>query len=131
MRHSLLLVMFLLAASASASKEGALAFRTFRFESRDASGPVVVTGAQGDRGITSLRVSAFRKSFTLTPEHLKLLRGLIVNSVQLSGEGGYKELGGRTLYLILSMGFTDGTPHAKLVTLDERGDIKIQDVQPR
>ena len=129
MRHPLLLVMLLLAANASASEEGALAFRTFRFESRDASGPIVVTGAQGDQGITSLHVSAFRKSFTLSPAQLKQLRGLIVNAVQLSGEGGYKELGGRTLYLVLSMGFTDGTPHAKLITLDERGDIKVEDVQ--
>ena len=133
MRHSLLIVASICALlrAASASEEGAFEFRTFRFESRDESGPVVITGAQGDHGITSLNISAFRKSFTLSPAKLKQLRGLIVNGVQLSGEGGYKELGGRTLYLILSMGFTSGTTQAKLVSLDERGDIKVEDVQRR
>ena len=115
----------------SASEEGAFEFRTFHFESSDESGPVVVTGAQGDHGITSLKVSAFRRSFTLTAGQLKQLRGLIVNGVQLSGEGGYKELGGRTLYLTLSTGFTSGITQAKLVSLNERGDIKVENVRRR
>jgi hypothetical protein len=112
-----------------ASQEGAFAFRKFRFESFDESGPVVVSGTQKDTGIDTLRIDAFRRSFMLTPAQLKQLRGLIVNGVQLSGEGGYKELGGRTLYLILSMGFTSGTTNAKLVSVNERGDIEIQNVQ--
>ena len=133
MRHSLLFVaslcVLLLAGSSSGSEEGAFEFRTFRFESHDESGPVVVSGTQGDRGITGLRITAFQRSFTLTPAQLKQLRGLIVNGVQLSGEGGYKELGGRTLYLILSMGFTSGIANAKLVSVNERADIKIENVQ--
>jgi hypothetical protein len=133
MRHSLLFVASLsvvsLATSVAASEEGAYEFRRFRFESVDESGPAVVTGAQGDHGITSLHITAFRKSFTLTPAQLKQLRGLIANGVQLSGEGGYKELGGRTLYLILSVGFTSGTSQAKLVSVNERGDIKVENVQ--
>jgi len=112
-----------------ASEEGAFTFRKFRFESADESGPVVVSGTQKDTGIDTLRIDAFRRSFTLTPAQLKQLRGLIVNGVQLSGEGGYKELGGRTLYLILSMGFTSGSANAKLVSLNERGDVKIENVQ--
>ena len=133
MRRSFLIVVFLCALLrvVSASEEGAFEFRTFRFESRDESGPVFVAGVQGDHGITSLKVSAFRKSFTLTPAQLKQLRGLSVNGVQLSGEGGYKELGGRTLYLIFSMGFTSGITQAKLVSVNERGDIKVENVQRR
>ena len=119
----------LVAASASASEVGAYEFTKFRFESHDESGPVVITGTQGDQGIISLHITAFGKSFTLTPAQLKQLRGLIVNGVQLSGEGGYKELGGRTLYLILSMGFTSGSTNAKLVSVNERGDVKIENAQ--
>ena len=113
MRHSLLFVGslcgFLVAASVTASEVAAYEFRAFRFESRDVSGPVTVTGTQGDYGITALQITAFRKSFTLTPAQLKQLRGLRVNQVQLTGEGGYRGLGGRTLYLLLSMGFESGT----------------------
>jgi hypothetical protein len=112
-----------------ASEESAFTFRKFRFESADESGPVVVSGTQKETGIDTLRIDAFRRSFTLTPAQLKQLRGLIVNGVQLSGEGGYKELGGRTLYLILSMGFTSGSTNAKLVSVNERGDVKIENVQ--
>jgi hypothetical protein len=130
-RYQSLLVMaaLLCAGSILASEEGAFTLRKFRFESFDESGPVVVSGTQKDTGIDTLRIDAFRKSFTLTPVQLKQLRGLIVNGVQLSGEGGYKELGGRTLYLILSMGFTSGVANAKLVSVNERGDVKIENVQ--
>jgi hypothetical protein len=124
-----LLAPFLLASGAAASEEHVFEFRTFRFESVDESGPVIVSGTQGEHGITALHITAFRKSFTLTPGQLKQLRGLIVNGVQLSGEGGYTELGGRTLYLILSTSFTSGATNAKLVTVNERGDIKIESVQ--
>jgi hypothetical protein len=51
--------------------------------------------------------------------------------VQLSGEAGYKQLGGRTLYLILSMGFTSGSRDEKLVSVNERGGGKIENVQRR
>ena len=74
---------FLFASSVAASEEGAFILRTFRFESFDESGPVVVSGTQSDRGIDALRVNAFRKSFVLAPTHLKKLRGLMVNGIQI------------------------------------------------
>ena len=116
----------LVAASASASEVGAYEFTKFRFESHDESGPVVITGTQGDHGIISLHITAFGKSFTLTPAQLKQLRGLMVNQVQLTGEGGYRGLGGRTLYLLLSMGFESGTVKSKLVSISEENGVKIE-----
>jgi hypothetical protein len=121
-----LLFGFLLVGIARASEEGAFEFQKFRFESRDESGPVVIQGAQGDHGISALRITAFRKSFKLAPAQLKQLRGLIVNGVQLSGEGGYRGLGGRTLYLVLSMGFSSGITNSRLVTISEEDGIKIE-----
>jgi hypothetical protein len=128
MRQSLLIAASLcvLLRVVSASEEAAFGFRTFRFESRDESGPVVVAGTQGDHGITSLHITAFRKSFTLTPAQLKQLHGLTVNNVQLSGEGGYTGLGGRTLYLLLSMGFTSGRTESRFVTISEENGVKVQ-----
>jgi hypothetical protein len=120
----------LLSASALASEEGALRLRQFRFEALDKSGPIIVSGTQSDTGIDRLRIDAFGKSYTLTRSHLEQLRGLIMNGAQLSSEGGYAELGGRTIYLVLSMGFTDGIAKSKLVTLTERGDIHVEDGRP-
>ena len=101
-------ILTVFASSVAASEEGAFTLRKFRFESFDESGPVVVSGTQGDKGIESLEIRALKKTFTLTPAQLKQLRGLIVNGMQLSGEGGYPQFGGRTVYLILSFGFTSG-----------------------
>jgi hypothetical protein len=102
------LALTLIFASATASEEGAFTFHKFRFESRDESGTVIVSGTAQFKSIDSLRIDAFHKSFTLTAAQLKQLRGLILNSIQLSGEGGYAEFGGRTIYLLLSTGFTSG-----------------------
>ena len=127
----LVAVITALICSATASEEGAFTFHKFRFESRDESGPVVVSGTAQFNSIESLRIDAFHRSFALKTAQLKQLRGLILNSVQLSGEGGYAELGGRTIYLLLSTGFTSGITQSKLVTVNERGDIKIENVQRR
>ena len=117
------------ASSSVASEEGAFALRKFHFESSDESGPVFVSGTQNDKGIESLEIRALGKNFTLTSAHLNQLRGLIVNGVQLSGEGGYSELGGRTIYIKLSMGFTERIVKSQLVTVNERGDITIGNVE--
>lgn len=109
-----------------ASEESVRIFKTFRFEASDESGPVVISGTQNDSGISSLQIAAFRRSFTLAPAQLKQLRGLMVNGMQLSGEPGYESLGGRTLYLLLSMGFSSGTTKAKLISVNQRGDIKVE-----
>jgi hypothetical protein len=53
----------------------------------------------------------------------------MANSIQLSYEHGYKDLGGRTIYLLMTMGFTSGVPQGKLVSVTERGDIKIEDIK--
>ena len=113
-------------ASASASQVAAYEFRKFRFESRDESGPVIVMGTLGDHGITSLHITAFRKSFILTPVQLKQLRGLMLNQVQLAGEPGWRGVGGRTLYLVLSMGFNSHVVESRLVTISEENGVKIE-----
>jgi hypothetical protein len=117
--------------SVIASEESVRTFKTFRFEASDESGPVVISGTQNDSGISSLQIAAFRRSFTLAPAQLKQLRGLMVNGVHLSGEPGYEPVGGRTLYLLLSMGFSSGISAAKLISVNQRGDIKVEAWKPR
>jgi hypothetical protein len=81
-------------ASARASQEGAMALSSFTFQSNGIdTGAVSVSGTQDVTGITALSIKAFGRDFSLTRAQVQELKGMIVNGVQLSGEGGYAELG--------------------------------------
>src|SRR5262245_30302230 len=126
-RLLMLLVAFGATGAVFASQEGVLVLGAFRVESPGIgeSGPVVVSGTRNSKGIENLRVEAFGKQFNLTQEQLKSLSGVLVNGLQLSYEGGYRELGGRTLYLLFSMGFTSGITQRRFVVITENGSVKI------
>lgn len=126
-----IVLVFLLGAPGGvfASQEGILAWSSFSVHSAGIgnSGPVDVSGDYGDAGLTRLTINAFGRTFTLSRAQLQEFKGVHLNGMRLSYEAGYAELGGRTAYLVLSMGFTSGTRAAKLVTVNERGDISITD----
>ena len=115
--------------SALASKEGILRMATFELTSDGIgeSGPVRISGKQGDDGISKLTVTAFGKRFDLDEAQLAKVRGLPINGLQMSYEAGYRELGGRTVYIVLSKGFTAGTVGQKFVVVSESGAIKVTD----
>ena len=123
----LLVVAWIIAQVAGASQEGALVIGSFRLESPGIgeSGSVIVSGTQGSRGIESLKVEAFEKQFILDQPQLQQLNGFRFNGVQLSYERGYKELGGRTLYLLFSLGFTSGVVERRFVVITESGSVKV------
>jgi hypothetical protein len=111
-----------------ASDEGILPLNTFAMTSSglDDSGPVSVCGAQTTTGISKLTIKAFGHNYSLTKAQLTELSGLRVNGIQCSFEMGYKETGGRTLYVLLTKGWTTGQTEGKLLIVTERGDIKIK-----
>jgi hypothetical protein len=115
--------------SVHASKEDILTLSSFTIESAGigASGPVRVTGSQDTKGITTIRINAFEKEFIPSEAQLSSLRDLTANGIQLSYEAGYNELGGRTIYLIFSKGFTSGKEQTQLVVLKENGQITVTD----
>jgi hypothetical protein len=124
---SFALLAFLGSSHARASQEGAMALSSFSFQSTGVDwGTVSVSGTQNATGITALTIKAFRRDFVLTRAQLQELKGVIVNGFQLSGEGGYPELGGKTVYLQLSMGFTSGVHSGKRVIVNERGNLTIE-----
>jgi hypothetical protein len=116
-------------ASVFASKEGILRMGSFELTSDGIgeSGPVTISGRQGDKGISKLTISAFGKRFELDEAQLVQVQGLPVNGLQLSYEVGYKDLGGRTLYIGLSKAFTSGIVGQKFVVVTEDGAIKVAD----
>ena len=116
---------------ASASQEGMLGWSSFAVESSGigASGVVRVTGTRRDRVLTSFTVEAFGRTFVLREAQLQQLTDFFVNGMQLSYEHGYPELGGRTLYILVSGGFISGVRSSKLIRMSERGDIEISRVR--
>lgn len=130
--HRLLLVLFWVIAvffslSVKSSQEGVLVLSDFTVSSRSIgeSGPVTVSGTQTTDGIASLRVNAFGRAIVANPAQLKDLRGFFANGMQLTYESGYKELGGRTVYIVLVKGFTSGTQATQRVEVNERGDFRV------
>ncbi len=112
---------------AFASMEGLLPLGTIRIESPGIgkSGSVILSGVQTAQGLQSLTIEAFGKKFQLSPAQLQEFQGGLFNGVQLSYESGYKELGGRTIYVLISKGFTSGTVLQKYVIVTESGTIKV------
>jgi len=118
--------------SAIASKEGILAFSSFRLASAGigSSGEVVVEGRQDAEGqITALTINAFGKNYVVPKEQLTKLAELRSNGIRISYEHGYPELGGRTVYIQLQMGFTSSTRMEALISLSENGEIKVGNIQ--
>jgi hypothetical protein len=132
MRLTIALLLLAFTSVAYASKEGILAFSSFRLESTGigSSGKVVIEGQQDERGhIVSLKVEAFGKTFEVPKEKLGGLAELPSNGVRISYEHGYAELGGRTIYVELQMGFTSGTRKQALVTIAESGAIEVSPIE--
>ena len=136
MKRVLFILLLAVASAAYASQEGILALSSFRLESAGigSSGKVVVEGKQNEKSqIVSLKVSAFGKDYVVPKEKLAGLSELLANGIRISYEAGYAELGGRTIYVQLQMGFTSHTRMQVLVTVTEDGKIevgKIEKAQP-
>jgi hypothetical protein len=127
----LAIVLLLLAASQTyGSQEGMLGWSLFSIESEGigSSGPVTISGKQNATGVTAMTIKAFGRVYELGKEQLDLLKPMRVNGMQLSYEGGFKDQGGRTLYIQLSSGFfVSGIKARKFVVMKERGDVVVQE----
>jgi hypothetical protein len=113
---------------ARASQEGQLAWSSFSVESPGigSSGPVTISGRQAATGLTAMTIKAFDRQIALAKPQLDALKPLRMNGMQLSFDTGYKELGGRTLYVQLLSGFVaSGDRVEKVLVITERGDIEV------
>jgi hypothetical protein len=127
MRIAVFTVLLIFSMTAFASQEGVLAFDNLHVDSKGIgeSGPVVVDVIQRDRGIQRFSVHAFDRSYELTESQLRELGPGMYNSIQVSYERGYKELGGRTIYIKVSMAFTSAVERSKFIVITEAGSITL------
>lgn len=121
----------LLVASTSlrASQEAVVAFTNLHFESQGIgeSESVIIDANQSHNGVQRFSVRAFGKLHQLTDLQLKALGAGQYNSVQVNCEGGYRELGGRTIYIKISMAFNSGEVRSKTIVIKEAGSVEVKD----
>jgi hypothetical protein len=131
-RLALAILLVGVAGSAYASQEGTLPISSFRLESdgAGASGKITVEGKQNAKAqLIELKIKAFGKDYVVPAKKLGLLAELRANGIRISYESGYKELGGKTVYIQLQMGFTSHTLQTALITITENGEIEVSEVQ--
>jgi len=125
-----LLIPVLFAQPAYASKEGGLLLSRVVLDSpgMDESGPVHVEMKRSDSGIETLHVSAFGKTETVPSELLQLIKEKKwLNGIQLSWEKGYREMGGKTVYVALTEGATWGAVVVAVIGFSEDGKFRLLD----
>ena len=127
-RTAFALLMLSISSWAWASQEGVLSLSSFQFSSAGIgnSGSVTISGEQNAQRFLSLTVSAFGRRVSLNQEQLAKLKSVLCNGVQMSYESGWKEVGGRTVYIVLSMGFTSGVESSQIVSVNERGVVEVR-----
>jgi hypothetical protein len=118
----------LITSLAGASEEGILPLGKFSLSSDglDNSGSVTVTGSISKTGFASLSINAFGKTVDLNKKQLALIDGMMVNGIQMTFEEGYKEMGGKTVYVQFSRGFSSGIKATKVISVNEAGEIKVE-----
>ncbi len=112
-----------------ASQEGVLTLSDFTIQSKGIgeSGPVKISGKQNDKNeFTELTIKAFGKVYNISKENLKKIPKKYYNGIQLSYEAGYKELGGKTIYIVFMSGFLSGIREKTLITITEQGSVKVE-----
>lgn len=122
------IITFLVVQNAFASKEGVLPFSEFKIESRGIgdSGIVVVEGVKDTAGkYKKLTVKAFGKVIEVSNDVLSQIPSEYQNGIQLSYEGGYKELGGRSIYIVFQRGFTSGIVESFIIAITEDGSSRV------
>lgn len=111
---------------ADASRERYLEFDEFRIEANAGGdiGPVVVTGNRNVRGsLDSLQVEFLEMNVNV-PESVLSEIPRYANGIRLSAESGYLELGGRTIYVVLSQAGASSPP-----TCDDQWIIAVSELQ--
>jgi hypothetical protein len=124
------LLSFILAQPASASKEGGLSLYSVMLDSpgTNESGPVHVEMKRSDEGIEKLMVAAFGRNETAPSQLLQSIKEKKwLNGVQLSGEKGYQFTGGRTVYVSLTEGGSWGAVVVAVIGFSEDGKFRVVD----
>tara|TARA_B100000315_G_C14468731_1_gene537269 strand:- start:666 stop:1064 length:399 start_codon:yes stop_codon:yes gene_type:complete len=129
MKKILLIIVVLLSSTSftSASEEGVLQFEEFHIKSKGIgrSGPVSVVGEKNLEGTyKNIVVHAFGKSKKVPATILRKIPKYH-NGIQLTYEAGYKELGGRSIYIQFQKGFIFGESEKFVFSIDESGNVKV------
>ena len=115
-----------------ADVEGRMPPSHIQFESGgvDNSGPVHVELNQTAAGLSEIRVTAFGSLHILPAAQLAGLQGRHFNALGVTYSRGYSIAGGRSVYILLCEAFSSGANVAAVVTLTEKGGVRVRVSEP-
>jgi hypothetical protein len=123
-----LVFIFLIISCCYASQEGIIQANEISFHSNGIqnSGPIHVQMNSGKSGaITSFSIFAFGKPYSLTNAELSKIPKNLYNGLNVTYERGYLDLGGQTLYIVLSSRFSGATRFETIITFTETLPVQI------
>ncbi len=140
-------ILFLLLVSASfaiASKEGLIQVSELTYSSKGIgnSGPVnVCIKTDDDGGVNKFVIKTFGKTVDLPKSDLERIPKFLYNGINVSYERGYPEVGGKTLYIVLSSRLSESVMNETMIVVTEtlpieifekkaKREVNIQDIQP-
>ena len=104
---SMTLAFLLIALPSMASEEEYLAWSSLRLECKESpqAGKVTVFATMGDAGLSSFQLTAFGKDHSLAASDLAKVRDFPLDSLRVTHEAGYPQLGGHTVHFKLSRSY--------------------------
>lgn len=116
-----------IAVAAEASEESPVVLGSFNISSDGfgKSGPVLIMGKSDDTGVQELTISAFGRTEELDKNSLRKLKGIHVNGIQISHDGGWGPEGSK-LIIHLSTGYVvSQSIDNRYIVVGERGAIEV------
>ncbi len=130
----LALSMMSLTTTSFASKEVIVSANmlTFRSNGFGRTGPISIDVEASDSGsISMVKISAFGKTEKLNIQELQKIPKSNYNGIYVTYESGYKEVGGHTLYIVLTTGLHDYKAFETMMIFTETLPIEIFEKKKR
>jgi hypothetical protein len=110
-----------------ASEESPVVLGSFEIKSQGNSktGEVIVSGESDVAGVKYMTISAFGRDIRLNKKDLEKLKGMHLNAVQLSYDGGYESAESGILIVRLSTGYVIDTVDSRYIFVRKTGNIDV------
>ena len=130
-----MLILAFLLAVAHASEEEFIGWRTIKLDCGvvEKAGKISLTASADNTGIESFEIAAFGQTHRLSEADLKRLRGFPLNSLKVTHEAGYPQLGGHTVHFRFRKVYYDADKKLRqedaIVSVDERHAVRVSDLK--
>jgi hypothetical protein len=122
------IVIYVLSGCLLASEESPSVLGSFSINSKGhgSSGPITVSGTASDEGIEELKIYAFGKEINLGKDGIIGLRGIMVNGLQVSYDGGYGKGAGRSFIIVFTTAYAADVVDKRYVIVNDAMKVEVR-----